>query len=115
MDLAKRQARSRARSVSPNCGPGQAKTSTKSRIYAAFAGDALRHHDPVLLRKAFGQNVHRLRVKRGLTQEEVCERAEIDRSYVQRIESGTSNPTVEVASRLRQALGCTWEELLRGV
>jgi len=68
----------------------------------------------VSFRKAFGQNVYRLRTRQGLTQEQLCELAEIDRSYVQRIESGSSNPTVEVAVRLRKALKCTWDELLGG-
>ena len=50
-----------------------------------------------------------------MTQEQLCERAEIDRSYLQRIENGTSNPTVEVAHRLKQALKCSWEEIFAGL
>ena len=59
----------------------------------------------------FGQKVNRLRTKRQLTQEQLCEAAEIDRSYLQRIESGSSSPTIDVALRLKQALKCTWDQL----
>jgi transcriptional regulator with XRE-family HTH domain len=66
-------------------------------------------------RKIFGRNICRLRIQADLTQESLCERAEIDRSYLQRIEKGTSNPTVEVAMRLRKALGCEWSAIFCGL
>ena len=69
----------------------------------------------VSVRKQFGQNICRLRTELGMTQEELCGKAEIDRSYLQRIENGGSSPTLEVASRLRKALQCDWNELLQGL
>ncbi len=66
-------------------------------------------------RKIFGRNVARIRAELGITQEGLCELAEIDRSYLQRIENGTSNPTVEVIARLKKALKCSWDTLLRDV
>ncbi|MGI8437802.1 MAG: helix-turn-helix domain-containing protein [Chthoniobacterales bacterium] len=66
-------------------------------------------------RLAFGRNVARLRARSGLTQEELAERAEIDRSYVQRVENGASSPTMETAVRLRRSLACSWAELLQGL
>jgi transcriptional regulator with XRE-family HTH domain len=66
-------------------------------------------------RKIFGQNLSRLRLAASLTQEQLCERAEIDRSYLQRIESGASSPTVEVAQRLKRALVCSWASLMQGL
>lgn len=63
----------------------------------------------------FGKNVNRLRNLANLTQEQLSERADISRRYLQMIEAGTYVPTIEVASRLRVALKLTWEELLRGV
>jgi len=65
--------------------------------------------------RIFGQTLCRLRTERGLTQEQLCEKAEIDRSYLQRIEKGTSSPTVDVAARLRAALACPWDELMAGL
>ena len=66
-------------------------------------------------RKIFGRNVARIRTELGITQERLCEQADIDRSYLQRIENGTSNPTIEVAARLKTALACSWELLLQGI
>jgi transcriptional regulator with XRE-family HTH domain len=63
----------------------------------------------------FGRNLSRLRTEAGLTQEQLCELAEIDRSYLQRIEGGSSQPTVAVAARLRKALRCSWDELMKGI
>ena len=87
----------------------------KSRIYAAFEFKAAGHNRPMPPRKTFGRNVARLRLEAGLTQEQLCEAAEIDRSYLQRIESGGSSPTVEVAVRLRRAMQCSWDELMEGM
>lgn len=63
----------------------------------------------------FGQNVCRLRSAADLTQEALAESADISLRYVQALEAGNYNPTVEVASRLRKALHCTWDELCSGL
>ena len=63
----------------------------------------------------FGRNLSRLRTEASLTQEQLCELAEIDRSYLQRVEAGNSQPTVAVAARLRKALRCSWDELMKGI
>jgi DNA-binding XRE family transcriptional regulator len=93
---------------------GERHLQAKSRIYAAFYSRAVLQTYGVPTRKIFGQNVSRLRAEAGLTQEQLCELAEIDRSYLQRIEKGTSEPTVSVALRLRLALKCSWDDLFRG-
>lgn len=50
-----------------------------------------------------------------MTQDALAERAEIDRRYVQRIEAGTANPGVDVLARIRHALGCSWDALVKGI
>jgi transcriptional regulator with XRE-family HTH domain len=65
--------------------------------------------------RTFGQNVYRLRNAANLTQEQLAEKADISRRYVQMIEAGQYSPTIDVASRLRGALGVAWEELLKGL
>ncbi|MFH1066658.1 MAG: helix-turn-helix transcriptional regulator [bacterium] len=60
-----------------------------------------------------GKNVCRLRVARGLTQEQLVEKADISRTYLQNIEAGQKNPTINVITRLKKALKCSWEELLQ--
>lgn len=64
---------------------------------------------------AFGKNVNRLRTAASLTQEALAEKADLSRRFVQEIESGAKFPTVPGLSRLRRALACSWDELLKGV
>lgn len=63
----------------------------------------------------FGKNVHRIRNQKGLTQEKLAERAEIDRRYLQRIEVGSANPGIKVIARFPAALNCRWSDLFRGL
>jgi len=59
-----------------------------------------------------GRNIHRLRNERGMTQETLAEKAAIDRRSLQRIEAGQWNMTVDYLEQLREALGCTWSQLI---
>jgi transcriptional regulator with XRE-family HTH domain len=55
-------------------------------------------------RKLVAWNLRRLRVDRGLAQEALAVDAEIDRTYVSRLERNMENPTVAVLERLAHAL-----------
>jgi transcriptional regulator with XRE-family HTH domain len=68
-----------------------------------------------LKNRRFGQNVYRLRNASDLTQEQLAEKADISRRYVQMIESSQYTPTVEVAAKLRSALNVSWDELMKGM
>ena len=70
---------------------------------------------PLPKTKTFGQNVYRLRSQADLTQEELAEKADISRRYVQLIEASRYTPTIEVAARLRTAFKVTWEVLMKGL
>lgn len=59
------------------------------------------------------RNIRRLRVVNGLSQEALAVDAEIDRTYVSRLERGLENPTVAVLERLATALSAGIEELFR--
>ncbi len=50
------------------------------------------------------RNLRKLRVRRGLSQENLAVDAAIDRTYVSRLERGLENPTVAVLERLAKAL-----------
>jgi transcriptional regulator with XRE-family HTH domain len=50
------------------------------------------------------RNLRRLRVRRGLSQENLAVDAAVDRTYVSRLERGLENPTVAVLDRLALAL-----------
>lgn len=51
-----------------------------------------------------GKNVRRLRLERGLTQEQLAFEAEIDLTYLGGIERGRRNPSLGVLVRLSEAL-----------
>lgn len=62
-------------------------------------------------RKLVAWNLRRLRVARGIAQEALAVDAEIDRTYVSRLERNMENPTVAVLERLARALGVEIVEL----
>jgi transcriptional regulator with XRE-family HTH domain len=48
----------------------------------------------------FGQELRRIRLKAGLTQEEVAVKAGVSREYVSMLEAEKNSPTIEVFIRL---------------
>ena len=50
-------------------------------------------------------NLRRLRVARGQSQEGLALEAEVDRSYMSRLERGVVNPTIGVLEQIAGALG----------
>ncbi len=52
------------------------------------------------------QNLRRLRVAAGVSQEGLAVDAGIDRTYVSRIERGLENCTVAILEKLATAIGC---------
>jgi transcriptional regulator with XRE-family HTH domain len=63
-------------------------------------------------RELVAWNVRQLRVLRGVSSETLAESADVDRSYLGRLERGLANPTIEVLERLASALGVEIAELL---
>ncbi len=57
-------------------------------------------------------NVRELRLKQGLTQRELSEMSGVAKRYLQEIEAGTKTPSVTIARKLKDALGCSWNRLL---
>ncbi|OXI46697.1 helix-turn-helix domain-containing protein [Burkholderia aenigmatica] len=53
----------------------------------------------------FGQAVRRHRELLRLSQEELADRATLDRTYVSGVERGVRNPTLEVMQRIATGLG----------
>jgi transcriptional regulator with XRE-family HTH domain len=60
----------------------------------------------------FGANLRRVRVARKVTQEKLAEAADLNIRTLQKIEAGQTNILVTTAMRLREALGCSWDELM---
>ncbi|MDD3019948.1 MAG: helix-turn-helix transcriptional regulator [Alphaproteobacteria bacterium] len=60
-----------------------------------------------------GKNISRLRKKQGMTQEDLCGLAEIDRSYLSEIENGKMNVTIKALVAIAHALKCELIDLIR--
>ena len=61
--------------------------------------------DSFELRKALGQNVRRLRVLKGLTQEDLASEVGTSRVHLNRIENGVQTPSLEITFALADILG----------
>ncbi|MBC5850654.1 helix-turn-helix domain-containing protein [Vibrio cincinnatiensis] len=64
------------------------------------------------LAKRFGINLRNKRRDQGVSQDQLALQANIDRSYVGRIERGEVNITLEKAYQLAKVLECDVRELL---
>ena len=62
--------------------------------------------------KNFGANVRRQRIARGLTQERLAERVDLNLRTVQKVEAGAVNILLTTVLRLKKALQCPWDALL---
>jgi transcriptional regulator with XRE-family HTH domain len=65
--------------------------------------------------KRFGTNVRTLREKRELSQEELAEIADLDRTYVGGLERGERNATLGSILRIAKALKTTASDLCEGI
>lgn len=61
----------------------------------------------------FGAVVRRLREQRGLTQEELAERAEVSATYIGFVERGDNVPTLSIILQIASALDVRAADLLR--
>jgi transcriptional regulator with XRE-family HTH domain len=60
----------------------------------------------------FGQQLQRLRIRRGLTQEQLAVKAGLVRVYLTKLEQGEHDPTLSVLVRLAKVLRVPVRELL---
>ncbi len=66
-------------------------------------------------RRVVAKNVCRLRNERGWTQQDLAERARIDRTHLARFESQGVNVSLDVLFRLAEGLEVDTRELLEGI
>ena len=64
------------------------------------------------IREILAINLRKLRQARGLSQEELAHRAEIDRTYISALERSVYAAGIDVVDRLAQALGVEAADLL---
>jgi len=65
------------------------------------------------MRRLVGQNLRRIRERKGLTQERFAKISGFSQQYLSRVERGHRNPTVVTVHELAVALGVTHLDLLR--
>jgi transcriptional regulator with XRE-family HTH domain len=64
------------------------------------------------MRRLIGQNVKRLREKKGLTQEQFAEASGFSQQYISSLERGHRNPTIITIHELAVALGVSHVDLV---
>jgi len=67
------------------------------------------------LRRTVARNLKRLRQGAGLSQEELADRAEINRNYVGMIERSENAATVDTLEKLSEALDAEPAEFFRAI
>ena len=63
------------------------------------------------IKQKFGNNLKRLRLEKGLSQEKLALNADIDRTYIPSIEKGERNVSIVIAEKLAIALNVPITEL----
>jgi transcriptional regulator with XRE-family HTH domain len=65
------------------------------------------------MRRLVAQNVKRIRLEKGLTQEQFSEISGFSQQYVSGLETGRRNPTIVTLYELAKALGVSHMDLLQ--
>ena len=60
----------------------------------------------------FGRNLRAQRLKCQFTQEQLAEKADLDRTYISGLERGIRNPTITIVAQLAKALNISPTALL---
>lgn len=65
------------------------------------------------IKRKFGNNLKRLRLEKGLSQEKLALNADIDRTYIPSIEKGERNVSIVIVEKLAIALNVPISELFK--
>ena len=63
--------------------------------------------------KKLGQNIKQIRLRRKMSQGDICRALDMDRSYMSAIEGGKKNITIQQLERLAKALDISVDKLLK--
>jgi len=61
----------------------------------------------------FGELLKELRVKKGLTQEQLATDCDLDRTYISLLERGERQPTLKTLFAIAEVLGVSASEIVR--
>ena len=67
----------------------------------------------MLISKRLGDNIKKIRTRKGMSQGDICRVLDMDRGYMSAIENGKKNITISQLERLAQALGVSVDKLLK--
>ena len=67
----------------------------------------------MLISKRLGENIKKIRTRKGMSQGDICRALEMDRGYMSAIENGKKNITIQQLERLAQALDVSVDKLLK--
>lgn len=65
--------------------------------------------------KRLGQRIRELRKEKGMTQEDLAFKVEVDRSYMGFVERGEKNPTFKTIIKVAQSLKVSLSELFKSI
>jgi len=63
--------------------------------------------------KKLGQNLKRIRTKKGISQGDIVKTLGMPKSFVSSIENGKTNPTLATIAKLAKAIGVSVGELMK--
>ena len=63
--------------------------------------------------KTLGKNIKQIRLRRKMSQGDICRAIDMDRSYMSAIEGGKINVTIAIVEKLARALNVSVDELLK--
>ena len=67
----------------------------------------------MLISKRLGDNIKKIRTRKGMSQGDICRAIDMDRGYMSAIENGKKNITIQQLERLAKALGVNPSDLLK--
>ena len=67
----------------------------------------------MLISKKLGDNIKKIRTRKGMSQGDIRRALDMDRGYMSAIENGKKNITISQLERLAQALGVSVDKLLK--
>ncbi len=68
-----------------------------------------------MITEKLGDRIKELRKAKGISQEKLAFRAELDRTYVAGVESGKRNPSIKSLEKILRALDVSFEEFFRNI
>jgi len=67
----------------------------------------------MLISQKLGENIKKIRTRKGMSQGDICRALDMDRGYMSAIENGKKNVTIMQLERLAKALGVPPNLLLK--